>query len=249
MSSNTQFDSSRQAASPCLRAIHLRKTYTLPGSSLEVLKDVNLELHKGEIVGIIGTSGTGKTTLLHILGGLDTPSGGKVLYLDQDIFKKKELELCRFRNRHVGFVFQFHYLMPEFTAIENTIMPGLIGGVPKKELFEYGCTLLEQVGLEDRLHHKIGELSGGEQQRVALARALSMKPQILLADEPTGNLDPKTGQKVFDLIRDLNHRLPLATVMVTHNRELASQMDRCLTLFEGKLHSEAGNTDTSLLKT
>ncbi len=136
----------------------------------------------------------------------------------------------------MGFVFQFHYLMPEFTAIENTIMPGLIGGFAQEGTFDYGSTLLEQVGLEGRLHHKIGELSGGEQQRVALARALSMKPQILLADEPTGNLDPKTGQKVFDLIRDLNHRLALATVMVTHNRDLAGQMDRCLTLFEGKLH-------------
>jgi len=235
--SNSPSDSSQPASAPCLRVVHLRKTYNLPGSRLEVLKDVNLELHKGEIVGIIGTSGTGKTTLLHILGGLDNPSDGKVFYLEEDIFKKKEPELCQFRNRHVGFVFQFHYLMPEFTAIENTIMPGLIGGLPRKELLDYGSTLLEQVGLEGRLHHKIGELSGGEQQRVALARALSMKPQILLADEPTGNLDPKTGQKVFDLIRDLNHRLALATVMVTHNRDLAGQMDRCLTLFEGKLHS------------
>lgn len=235
--SNSQSDAKQPETQPCLRVTHLRKVYTLPGSRLEVLKDVNLELHRGEMVGIIGTSGTGKTTLLHIIGGLDSPSDGTVLYLDQDLFRKKEPELCRFRNRHVGFVFQFHYLMPEFTAIENTIMPGLIGGLPRKELFDYGTSLLEQVGLEGRLHHKIGELSGGEQQRVALARALSMKPQILLADEPTGNLDPKTGQKVFDLIRDLNHRLSLATVMVTHNRELAGQMDRCLTLSEGKLHS------------
>lgn len=233
---NTPPDAGRPKAPPCLRATHLRKSFTMPGSRLDVLKDVNLELHKGEIVGIIGTSGTGKTTLLHILGGLDNPSGGNVFYLNQDIFKKKEPELCRFRNRHVGYVFQFHYLLPEFTAIENTIMPGLIAGLPRKELLEFGAELLERVGLEGRLHHKIGELSGGEQQRVALARALSMKPQILLADEPTGNLDPKTGQKVFDLIRDLNRGLALATIMVTHNRDLAGQMDRCLTLFEGKLH-------------
>lgn len=231
-------ESSLPVGSPCLRAEHLLKIYTMPGSRLEVLKDINLDLHTGEIVGIIGTSGTGKTTLLHILGGLDTPSAGNVFYMGQDIFNKKEPELCRFRNRHIGFVFQFHYLLPEFTALENTIMPGLIGGKEKKELIEYGSTLLEQVGLKDRLDHKIGELSGGEQQRVALARALLMKPQILLADEPTGNLDPKTGQKVFDLIRSLNDLLGLATVMVTHNRELAGQMDRCLTLSEGTLHRQ-----------
>lgn len=222
---------------PCLRAVHLQKTYSMPGSRLEVLKDVNLDLYKGEIVGIIGTSGTGKTTLLHILGGLDSPSAGNVYYMDEDIFTKKEPELCRFRNQHIGFVFQFHYLLPEFTALENTIMPALIGGKTKKELVDSGAALLDQVGLKDRLDHKVGELSGGEQQRVALARALSMKPQILLADEPTGNLDPKTGQKVFDLIRSLNRMLDLATVMVTHNRDLAGQMDRCLTLNEGRLFS------------
>lgn len=227
----------QSARQPCLRAVHLQKTYAMPGSRLEVLKDINLDLYKGEIVGIIGTSGTGKTTLLHILGGLDSPSAGNVYYMDEDIFMKKEPELCRFRNQHIGFVFQFHYLLPEFTALENTIMPALIGGKTKKELVDSGTALLDQVGLKDRLDHKVGELSGGEQQRVALARALSMKPQILLADEPTGNLDPKTGQKVFDLIRSLNRMLDLATVMVTHNRDLAGQMDRCLTLSEGRLFS------------
>ena len=219
----------------CLVAEHLRKIFDMPGSRLEVLKDVNLTLHQGEIVGIVGTSGTGKTTLLHLLGGLDSPSGGTVTYFGESLFEKGENALCLFRNRNVGFVFQFHYLLPEFNALENTIMPGLIGGGSKKELFQDATILLDQVGLQNRMHHKIGELSGGEQQRVALARALIMKPKVLLADEPTGNLDPATGQKVFDLIRHLSSALDLATVMVTHNRDLARQMDRCLTLSDGRL--------------
>ena len=219
----------------CLKAEHLRKIYDMPGSALEVLKDVNLTLHQGEIVGIVGTSGTGKTTLLHLLGGLDSPSGGTVTYFGESLFEKSENALCLFRNRNVGFVFQFHYLLPEFNALENTIMPGLIGGGSKKTLLQAATVLLEQVGLHDRLHHKIGELSGGEQQRVALARALIMKPKVLLADEPTGNLDPATGQKVFDLVRGLSSKLQLATVMVTHNQDLAHQVDRCLTLTDGRL--------------
>jgi lipoprotein-releasing system ATP-binding protein len=221
----------------CLTAEHLSKTYFMPGNALNVLKDVNLTLDQGEIVGIAGTSGTGKTTLLHLLGGLDSPTSGSVAYFGEDLFKKNEKELCLFRNRNVGFVFQFHYLLPEFTALENAIMPGLIGGRPKKQLEATGCSLLEDVGLQNRMHHKVGELSGGEQQRVALARALVMQPKVLLADEPTGNLDPKTGQKVFDIIRKLSKNLNLATVMVTHNQELAKQMDRCLTLEDGRLAS------------
>jgi len=220
-----------------LQAEHLKKIYEMPGVSLEVLRDVNLSLHQREVVGIVGTSGTGKTTLLHLLGGLDSPSGGKVSYFGESLFDRDENALCRFRNRNVGFVFQFHYLLPEFNTLENTIMPGLIGGGSRKPLLKEAHLLLEQVGLQHRLHHKVGELSGGEQQRVALARALIMKPKVLLADEPTGNLDPATGQKVFDLIRRLSSEFDLATIMVTHNRELATQMDRCLTLIDGELLS------------
>jgi lipoprotein-releasing system ATP-binding protein len=204
--------------------------------NLQILNGVDLHLQKGELVAIVGTSGTGKTTLLHILGTLDRPTRGKLVYRNENIFAKNDLELSIFRNKTIGFVFQFHHLLPEFTAYENIMMPGLIGGTNKKKLYEETMDLLEKVGLTNRAHHKMGELSGGEQQRVALARALIMKPALLLADEPTGNLDPKTGYKMFDLIRELNSSLSLTTVMVTHNHELAKEMDRCLTLADGKLH-------------
>lgn len=204
--------------------------------NLQILNGVDLHLKKGELVSIVGTSGTGKTTLLHILGTLDRPSKGKFMYRDENVFAKDDLELSIFRNKTIGFVFQFHHLLPEFSAYENIMMPGLIGGTNKKKLSHDTMDLLDKVGLENRAHHKMGELSGGEQQRVALARALIMKPALLLADEPTGNLDPKTGYKMFDLIRELNSALSLTTVMVTHNHELAKEMDRCLTLADGKLH-------------
>ena len=197
------------------------------------------------MIAIIGTSGTGKTTLLQILGGLDRPTSGSILYKDQDIFLKNDRELSEFRNQSIGFVFQFHHLLPEFSALENTMIPGMIGAMEKEELLARATELLEQVGLADRFSHKVGELSGGEQQRVALAREMLMRPSLLLADEPTGNLDPVTGDKVFDLIRKMNQDQGLATVIVTHNYDLAKQMDRCLTLREGileetsftKLHS------------
>lgn len=205
---------------------------------LEVLKDIDLTVKQGEMVAIVGTSGTGKTTLLHILGALDRPTKGSLFYKGEDVFLKDDTQLSFFRNKTIGFVFQSHHLLPEFTALENVMIPGLIAGKTKKELSEQTIDLLTRVGLDNRTDHKVGELSGGEQQRVALARALIMKPAFLLADEPTGNLDPKTGYKVFDLIQEVNQTLSLSTVMVTHNYELAKKMDRCLTLADGKLHEQ-----------
>lgn len=205
-------------------------------TKLQVLAGVNLRLVAGEMVAVVGASGTGKTTLLHILGALDQPSQGQLCYRGKNVFEKDSDQLARFRNQVVGFVFQFHHLLPEFNALENVLLPGLISGQKRAELTGYAEYLLDRVGVSDRSTHKVGELSGGEQQRVALARALIMKPEVLLADEPTGNLDPKTGRKVFELIRELSETLKLATVMVTHNLELAGRMNRCLTLRDGGLH-------------
>ena len=215
------------------------KSYGHGPARVEVLNDLNLELLRGEMVAITGVSGTGKSTLLHILGTLDRPDKGTIIYRNEDVFKRDNGSLATFRNQTIGFVFQFHHLLPEFSALENTLIPGLIAGREKDELFDDARELLNKVGLGHRLEHRVGELSGGEQQRVALARAIIMKPALLLADEPTGNLDPKTGEKVFNLIRDMNHDFGLTTVMVTHNYALARQMDRCLTLQNGKL-SDSG---------
>jgi lipoprotein-releasing system ATP-binding protein len=218
-----------------IKASGISRTFVQGPTSLEVLKGIDLEIEPGEMIAIIGTSGTGKTTLLQILGGLDRPTSGSILYKDQDISLKNDRQLSEFRNQSIGFVFQFHHLLPEFSALENTMIPGMIAAMEKQELLARATELLEQVGLADRFSHKVGELSGGEQQRVALARAMLMRPSLLLADEPTGNLDPTTGNKVFDLIRKMNQDQGLATVIVTHNYDLAKQMDRCLTLREGVL--------------
>lgn len=211
------------------------KEYSDHGS-LQVLAGVNLRLVAGEMVAVVGASGTGKTTLLHILGALDQPSQGQVFYRGENVFEKNADQLALFRNQVIGFVFQSHHLLPEFNALENVLLPGLIAGKKRAELTGYAEYLLERVGVLNRATHKVGELSGGEQQRVALARALIMKPAVLLADEPTGNLDPKTGLKVFELIQELSETLSLATVMVTHNLELSRRMSRCLTLRDGGLH-------------
>ncbi|OGQ97439.1 MAG: ABC transporter ATP-binding protein [Deltaproteobacteria bacterium RIFOXYD12_FULL_57_12] len=214
----------------------LEKSYDGGGHRIEVLQGVDLQLKNGEMVAIVGVSGTGKTTLLHIFGTLDRPDKGSLTYKGADVYAKNDIELSAFRNRMIGFVFQFHHLLPEFTALENVMMPGLIARQQAEKAEIEAATVLDRVGLANRLLHKVGELSGGEQQRVALARALIMKPALLLADEPTGNLDAKTGNKVFDLIREMSALYSLATVMVTHNMELARRMDRCLTLAEGRLH-------------
>ena len=218
------------------QAIGIEKYYEDVGNRINVLKGTDLHLVKGEMIAIVGASGTGKTTLLHILGTLERPNAGKLLYEGVEVFNKNDLDLSAYRNKTIGFVFQFHHLLPEFTALENVMMPGLIAGNDRKRMAEEAADILEKVKLSDRTQHKVGELSGGEQQRVALAQAIIMKPSLLLADEPTGNLDTRTGYKVFQLLQEMSEDYSLSAVMVTHNLELAHEMDRCLTLADGKLH-------------
>jgi len=201
---------------------------------VEVLKGVDLTFSQGEKAAIVGASGVGKTTLLHILGTLDRPSTGKVFYEGKDIFALNEKDLSLFRNREIGFVFQFHHLLPEFNALENTMMPCLIQGIPKKEAESRAKATLTLVGLRERLSHKPGELSGGEQQRVAVARALVLEPKVLLADEPTGNLDTKTGESVFDLLQELNRIQGVTLIVVTHNLKLAERLSRQIQLIDGR---------------
>jgi len=234
ISSKTSADSRYDNAIFAARKIS--KSYHSGDQQLEVLKEINLTMASGEMAAIVGASGCGKTTLLHILGTIDRPSAGKLFFNNSDVFSKNNTELALFRNRTVGFVFQFHHLLPEFSALENVMMPGMISGNDKSEIIDDAQQLLKKVGLADRAGHRVGELSGGEQQRVALARAMIMKPALLLADEPTGNLDAKTGNKMFDLLQEIHSSRPMSTVMVTHNPELAARMDRCLTLAEGILH-------------
>ncbi len=223
-------------ASAAFQASGIEKYYDEVGNRIDVLKGLNLQLSRGEMIAIVGASGTGKTTLLHILGTLDRPTAGKLVYDGEEVLKKNDVELSAYRNKKVGFVFQFHHLLPEFTALENVMMPGLIAGNDKKQMEEEAAKILGAVKLSQRILHKVGELSGGEQQRVALARAVIMKPLLLLADEPTGNLDTKTGYKVFQLLQEMSAEYSLSAIMATHNLELAAEMNRCLTLAEGKLH-------------
>jgi lipoprotein-releasing system ATP-binding protein len=212
----------------------LFKSYGNGTKRVEVLKGVDLNFSRGERAAIVGASGVGKTTLLHVLGTLDRPTGGKVFYEGKDIYALNEKELALFRNREIGFVFQFHHLLPEFSALENTMMPCLIQGIPKKESAARAEAILTLVGLKERLSHKPGELSGGEQQRVAVARALVLEPKILLADEPTGNLDTKTGESVFDLLQELNQIKGVTLIVVTHNLKLAEKLSRQIQLIDGK---------------
>jgi lipoprotein-releasing system ATP-binding protein len=201
---------------------------------VEVLKGVDVTFSRGEKAAIVGASGVGKTTLLHILGTLDHPTTGKVFYEGRDVYTLNEKDLALFRNREIGFVFQFHHLLPEFSALENTMMPCLIQGIPKKESTSLAEAILTLVGLKERFSHKPGELSGGEQQRVAVARALVLEPKVLLADEPTGNLDTKTGESVADLLEELNRIKGVTLVVVTHNLKLAEKMSRQIQLIDGK---------------
>lgn len=215
---------------------NLSKTFIKDGNSIEVLKNLNLEIKKGESVAILGVSGAGKSTLIHILGTLDHPTSGRFSINGQNIFEWKEKEISRFRNTHIGFIFQFNNLLPEFNALENTMMPALISGLPKKQAAQRARELLEDVGLEHRLNHKPGELSGGEQQRVAIARALIMEPDILLADEPTGNLDMETGKKIEDILVNLNATKTITLIVVTHNQMLAERMSSRIGLRDGIIH-------------
>ena len=212
----------------------LFKSYGDKSKRVEVLKGVDLTFSQGEKAAVVGASGVGKTTLLHVLGTLDRPTAGKVLYEGKDVYTLSEKGLAHFRNREIGFVFQFHHLLPEFNALENTMMPCLIQGIPEKESFSRAEAILTLVGLKERLSHKPGELSGGEQQRVAVARALVLEPKVLLADEPTGNLDAKTGESVFDLLRELNRIKGVTLIVVTHNLRLAEKLFRQIQLVDGR---------------
>ena len=219
----------------------LRKSFITRAGDLHVLKGIDLSIKEGEMVSIVGASGVGKSTLLHILGALDKPTSGKVLYNGADIFSLDEDSLAFFRNKTVGFVFQFHHLLPEFTAIENVMMPGLISvrreapGVKRKEIKEKAERLLDEMGLAERKGHRPGELSGGEQQRVAVARALILEPKVVLADEPTGNLDTAMGEDLFNLLINLNKEKGLTFVIVTHNESLSKRCHRTLRMVDGKV--------------
>lgn len=213
----------------------LRKTYHTGPNRVEVLTGIDLDLEQGTTVALVGASGAGKSTLLHLLGALDRPSGGTVLFHGEDLFSKSDRDLASFRNRCIGFVFQFHHLLPEFTALENVMMPALIARIAKEEARSRAEELLTDVGLAHRLTHRPGELSGGEQQRVAIARALALSPELLLADEPTGNLDMKTSEGVHALLGELQQKKGLTLVVVTHNEQLASAMGRVVRLADGRL--------------
>ncbi|OPX20291.1 MAG: ABC transporter ATP-binding protein [Desulfobacca sp. 4484_104] len=212
----------------------LVKTFVANSNRVEVLRGVDLAIEQGDSLAIVGTSGVGKSTLLHILGTLDRPTSGQVLWDGQEVFSLDDQQLAEFRNKKVGFVFQFHHLLSEFNALENVMLPVLIARRPRSEAQDRAEALLSQVGLQERLYHRIGALSGGEQQRVAVARALVLEPAVLLADEPTGNLDPRTGEQVHELLLSLNQEKGLTTVIVTHNLELAKRLDRQVTLVDGK---------------
>ena len=212
----------------------LVKTFRHNGIQVEVLTGVDLDIHQGETLAVVGASGVGKSTLLHILGTLERPSAGKVQWEGADVFALDDRSLAAFRNRKVGFVFQFHHLLAEFNALENVMMPALIARLPQPVAREQAEAILVRVGLKERLTHRVSTLSGGEQQRVAVARALMLEPEVLLADEPTGNLDPKSGARVQELILDLNRERGLTSVIVTHNLEMARTLDRQITLLDGK---------------
>ncbi len=221
--------------STILQCRQLAKQFTDGGLNTSVLDNVNLSIEKADKIAIVGSSGSGKSTLLHLLGGLDSPSQGTVELHGKNINKLSVKALSRLRNASLGFVYQFHHLLPEFSAVENVALPLVIGGNSPQHAQQLAIELLDKVGLSHRLRHKPSELSGGERQRAALARALITQPDCLLADEPTGNLDHKTAQAIFDLILDLNKEFGTALVIVTHDHELASRMDKVFTLMDGQL--------------
>jgi len=213
----------------------LHKTFQTEQAEIRVLQGVDLDLQRGERLAIVGQSGVGKSTLLHILGALDRPTSGTVRFEGRDLFAKSREALSTFRNHSIGFVFQFHHLLPEFDALENVMLPGRIRGLSDPVLADRARAILAEVGLSDRLHHRVGKLSGGERQRVAVARALVLDPPLLLADEPTGNLDAETGARMEDLLLSMNASRGTALVVVTHNERLADKLGRCVTLRAGTL--------------
>ena len=220
---------------PVLVARDLARSYEQAGNDLSVLQGINLEIEKGEKLAIIGVSGSGKTTLLNVLGGLDDPNAGSVVVCDRDWQGLDTSERAAWRNQHVGFVYQFHHLLAEFSALENVALPLLIGGVSVKESRQRATDLLTRVGLGERLQHRPAALSGGERQRVAIARALVTQPSVVLMDEPTGNLDPHTAASMLDLLMELNETLGISFIMVTHDPAIAARMDRTVCLVDGRL--------------
>lgn len=218
-----------------LEAVGISKKYSISKASIQILSGLDIALAPKETLAVVGASGIGKSTLLHILGTLDRPDQGSLIYQGEDVFQYDDQQLARFRNQTMGFVFQFHHLLPEFSALENAMMPALIRGLDKKNARQTAETILVRVGLADRLQHKVTDLSGGEQQRVALARALALHPVILLADEPTGNLDKGNSEQIHRLLLELNQEMGMAMIVVTHNMELASFMQRQATLVDGRL--------------
>jgi lipoprotein-releasing system ATP-binding protein len=232
----TQTEGWNQASkSPLVEVSNLQKTYKTARGELTLFRDLSLQVQAGEMVAIVGQSGAGKSSLLHILGALDTPSAGTVYCASTNVAQLSPRQAAAFRNREIGYVWQFHYLLPEFTALENVAMPLLARGQQKREAFAVASNWLKEVGLEDRADHRPGELSGGEQQRVALARALVCNPRLLLADEPTGDLDEITAGRVFDLIERLHSSHGLTSILVTHNLDLAARCTRALRLEGGRL--------------
>jgi len=222
-----------------IRVEGLRRSFPMGDGKVEVLRGVDLLIRRGERIAILGSSGVGKSTLLHILGTLDRPSGGTVTFRGENVFERNAEDMARFRNESLGFIFQFHHLLPEFDALENVMMPGLIGGRGFEEMKGRASRLLGEVGLEHRVSHPVGKLSGGERQRVAVARALVLEPALLLADEPTGNLDPKTADQVLDLLLEMNRIHGTALVVVTHSPELAGRLGRRVVLVDGYVEEVA----------
>ncbi|MDK9557587.1 lipoprotein-releasing ABC transporter ATP-binding protein LolD [Marinobacter sp. M216] len=227
-----------EESGPVIDCRQVTRTYTEGPEKLTIFSDISLEVAAGETVAIVGSSGAGKTTLLNLLGGLDRPSSGQITICGEDIHRLSEAGRARFRNRHLGFVYQFHHLLPEFSALENVMMPCALGGMAVSNAREKAKELLSRVGLAERLAHKPGELSGGERQRVAIARALVNEPQCVLMDEPTGNLDEHTGEGVRELIESLRDQLGISFVMVTHDMRMARSLGRVLRLEQGRLIQE-----------
>lgn len=223
---------------PLVHIEKLYKSFEHRGATIDVLRDLDLRVDPGEMCAVMGASGAGKSTFLHVLGTLDAPTSGTIKVAGRDVTGLSEKELALFRNNTIGFVFQFHHLLPEFTALENTMMPGLIRRLDREPLEEDAVRVLGEVGLAHRMTHKPSELSGGEQQRVALARALVLRPPLLLADEPTGNLDAKTSEAIHELFFAMNEKFGTTMLLVTHNAELASRMPRTLRLVDGKIENE-----------
>jgi len=228
----------RPVSGPLVVAKNVTKSFRHMGRTLLVLRGVDLEIHEGEIVGIVGPSGAGKSTLLHCMGTLDVPTSGSIRLAGEEVTRLNGSRLAELRNRTVGFVFQFHHLLPEFNALENVAMPGLVRGLSRREIEPRAQALLEEVGLRDRTLHRPGELSGGEQQRVALARAIVLEPKLLLADEPTGNLDSATSAQIHELFFAINKQRGTTIVVVTHNAALAASMPRVVALRDGSVEKD-----------